>query len=1164
MESLELEEKEEKPEKKEFQKTFEELLNEVDFDNNYNYDDISLSLISDILIEIKRMLSKKHNQLLSASRISRDLNDLLLLLSDTKCTNEDFKNVKISFLKLHSFLVSYLDNRNDSDLEKMIEVLLQLKDKNKILVDNTKELDNTPAGENLLGYFGRNAELLNVQAKTNQLVRTVIAKEIKEKYPSLDLYDYTELDEAYKKLYNAIKNDDTEGITNTRGELIKKLKKYNSNIKKHAQELKTIIEIYKVIDINSIDLNTKISRIKEIVKNEKNPEIRKMIEDNLDNYRVFKKEFYELYNLLEVKKTELYENALKEELKAHGEFLKRRYNNEVLSKRFSITQTIPKGIAFSIKKFANAVDRIKYNEYSRKRKTLLKEAVIDATRIVSVPGVTALKFGVENWYTIYLVSNGLINISNERNDAAKSYKELNPDISDEDALKHVDEEVKNTPYRQQTLENQNKIRILALDRENAINSYMRTHAGVTREQAEETVDKNRETTPYDQQATNYETEYNTNRTNSEANDKERAIRAYMDAFGVSEEEATAAVEENSSRAPYDIQARTYEDAARNNAQTDNTNSDPAPETPQDNTNQNPQANQDNSEPVVGTPQEDEQQDQIIDEKNEILDEIDDALGNSTTLENKETGEKLVLIHADDGKIYKMRFDKDNNPIDETPVPLDNIDELRNDDNYVIADEVMDVYDLPDVSNETMIKNLAIGSRIVYTYGEDNNQTVNITRLGEDKFFVETIDNSTGEVVNEETISITDNPDYFAEFDEEFNSEVGNLYTFQGMDDDQDYSNQVTNSGGEYNQSPDETPDEEERTQNAPTPVYDANLAHLNYEAARTKAMDQLSNMASGDVVVVDYFENEETHTMIVYKIEDSYYVLDAKNIVDVDKLYEQELANCAPGNIPYRQTWENANSPDRLRDKFMRLDSLEDLHGCTLSEEEVRIPSAPTSLYLGELKEGETATFKRDDDTYVTYKVGKDGRIYYSEFEEGETPVNPALVLDNTYADDDKISYQYSNQEDMSIPMDDLVDLFNSLKPGQSITLGFVEDIGNAPLTVVSRSHDGKFTLYTHYGEDNQESKSYETAPELAKDGLDKLIPDVLTDQYGNMPNGIGQYVDIPIWIRPDFYNAAPVVNLRVVLYNGQIVGVKPMDPMNESALDLIMNGENPIQVGFK
>ncbi len=528
-------------ETKKITKSFEDLLDEVDVEKDYNYDDVSLSLISDILIEIKRMLSKKHNQILSASRVSRDLNDLLLLLSDTSCTKNDFENIKGLLLKLHSLLVSYLDNRNDSDLEQMIDVLLQLKDKNKILVDNIKELNKTVAGQSLLGYYGRNVELLKVQTKTNKLINSVVSQEIKEKYPSLELYDYSELDEAYKKLYDAIKNDDTEGITNTRGALIKLLKKHNSDIKRHAQDLKTIIDVYKVIDISSIDLNTKVSRIKEIVKKEKNPEIRKMIEDNLDNYREFKKEFYELYNLLEVKKTELYRNALKEELKAHGEFLKKRYNDEVLSKRFSITKTIPRGVALSIKKLANSINRIKYNEYARKRKSLIKEAVLDATRVVSVPGVSALKFGAENWYTIYLVSNGVITINNERNDAANSYKELNPNVSDEEALKHVDDTAKETPYKQQTVE----YKKLVLDRENAINTYMRTHAGVTREQAEETVDKNNETTPYEEQSTNYQNEYNASRTESEASDKERAIKGYMDAYGVSEEEASEAVERNS-------------------------------------------------------------------------------------------------------------------------------------------------------------------------------------------------------------------------------------------------------------------------------------------------------------------------------------------------------------------------------------------------------------------------------------------------------------------------------------------------------------------------------------------------------------------------------------------------------------------------------------------
>ncbi len=156
-----------------------------------------------------------------------------------------------------------------------------------------------------------------------------------------------------------------------------------------------------------------------------------------NNYDELRKEFYNIYEFLEVNKTRLYSEALKEELKKHGEELKEAYNSELLDKKHQssvLTKALPTTMGYSIQKLSNTMAELRNAKSERKKKELRKELLGDLGRVVLTPGANIAKFTANNWYTIYLLKNGYNNakLQHERDLAIK--QQLEQEAAEEELI----------------------------------------------------------------------------------------------------------------------------------------------------------------------------------------------------------------------------------------------------------------------------------------------------------------------------------------------------------------------------------------------------------------------------------------------------------------------------------------------------------------------------------------------------------------------------------------------------------------------------------------------------------------------------------------------------------------------------------------------------------
>ena len=329
---------------------FQEILQQA-FANMNNYEKKSLETIINLVKSVEQL---KDNKLRMTKYLVEDINELLNLVKISNGKPEDIRKMMDEIKALQSNISRYMET-SDEDILKSIK--RNIDDINKI---------NQQLIENKQGYVSEEDKQKQEEEKHNELkylnerqnklrykVDTEIKKELRKLKKDSKPFDFKKLDKAYRNLYIALEKDDKEEIINKRGRLIRLLEANKKEINAQYKELQPLEEIKKVFESEEAQ-EIKQQRISEILRRKENTDYAYYF-NNINNYDEFRKEFYNLYEFLEVNKTRLYKEALKNELKLHGTELKEAYGNELIDKKHqssTLTQALPKTLGLSIQKFS--------------------------------------------------------------------------------------------------------------------------------------------------------------------------------------------------------------------------------------------------------------------------------------------------------------------------------------------------------------------------------------------------------------------------------------------------------------------------------------------------------------------------------------------------------------------------------------------------------------------------------------------------------------------------------------------------------------------------------------------------------------------------------------------------------------------------------------------
>ena len=214
--------------------------------------------------------------------------------------------------------------------------------------------------------------------------------------------DLSKIDLLYKKLYDAINNNDIKKITLYRGRIIRELKNNKDVIEKYYNDISPLIAINEIMNDDNID--NKLSSIKKIIEESREKKYFIYLEKNISNIESFKNAKKKVYALYKVEKIMLYKNALNEELKFQRNDLKRRYSKELLDKKitiFNLPIVLVNSVGLSILKLNNTIIEIKEAKTNRRKNEKIKEALKDLGIVITTPVINLGKFGLDNWYTLY-------------------------------------------------------------------------------------------------------------------------------------------------------------------------------------------------------------------------------------------------------------------------------------------------------------------------------------------------------------------------------------------------------------------------------------------------------------------------------------------------------------------------------------------------------------------------------------------------------------------------------------------------------------------------------------------------------------------------------------------------------------------------------------------
>ncbi len=384
---------------------FETIMKHI-FINVNNYERRSIQTIINLYDSINGL---KTNKLRMSKYIVNDLDELLRLLSFSNGKKSSVKEIIEEIKKLQNNLSKYIETSEEGLLERIktnIDVINELN--KRLILDGKNKLVEEAQNDQLVLENNELSYLNERQNKLHQKIDYEIRKDLKKLKSGIKPLNFRKIDNAYRALYEALELENKDEIINKRGRVIRLLEANKQTINDQYELLKGLEEIKSIIDSEEQE-EIKKQKIYEVLKRKENEAFSLYFADIVDNYEELKREFFNLYDFLEVKKTKLYNSALKEELKKQGELLASVYNSELIENRQDakvLTRTLPKTIGLSIQKLSNTISEIKNSKSKRSKNAKKQEAIKDLGRIVITPGANLAKFAVNNWYTFSLLKDG--------------------------------------------------------------------------------------------------------------------------------------------------------------------------------------------------------------------------------------------------------------------------------------------------------------------------------------------------------------------------------------------------------------------------------------------------------------------------------------------------------------------------------------------------------------------------------------------------------------------------------------------------------------------------------------------------------------------------------------------------------------------------------------
>lgn len=284
---------------------------------------------------------------------------------------------------------------------------------------------------NDVGYINAiEKEILNIKnylnVNTNNVISNskkvdkILEKEAEKLVASRGYgYDFAKLDELYIGLYNALNNKNKKEIIVLRGRIIRYLKKHDKKLNNVFKKLETLYFIQNILETNLNDDEKKVL-ITNLLNKEENKDYADYFKDSINDINLFKIKYTYICNRLEYNKIIHYIKNYKKELSCYGKNLRKDYETSFLDKKVNIgnfSKVVPEAIGISIKILANTVSEFKETDSKRKKISKLKEAFSDVGRIVSVPLVAGGKLIKEYWYTLYMLSKGVLTTKKTAKDA---------------------------------------------------------------------------------------------------------------------------------------------------------------------------------------------------------------------------------------------------------------------------------------------------------------------------------------------------------------------------------------------------------------------------------------------------------------------------------------------------------------------------------------------------------------------------------------------------------------------------------------------------------------------------------------------------------------------------------------------------------------------------
>ena len=389
----------------------------ANIDESDNYETKSNELINKMYTAFKGI---SEDDIDSINLLIDGLSSLENLLDYVEVEDDYIQKLNDNIRNSLTLISSYLSSKDKTLLGQILKNIVTIKNVNKEMISKgSLKISDKPRND-----------LIDSLMDDSSQDEVVLSTDLKELISNLSEFDYSSLDKLYVELYKALTKKNIKEISKARGRLIKQLKKHDKEIKGKKEEIQCLIDIRAILD-SKISDNEKMQQIKAILGKNGNLKYKEYFHDTLESYAQFKKLYDQLCKAINYKKIVLYAGALKQELKEHKEILSKRYDTEFLDKKMnlkSFSTALPKALGLSVQEIANSINEVKESRTGRKKAAKVAETIKNVGKLIVTPGVYGVKLVADNWYTLYLLRKGKLNLNKKQPKVPEEAPEEEPDV----------------------------------------------------------------------------------------------------------------------------------------------------------------------------------------------------------------------------------------------------------------------------------------------------------------------------------------------------------------------------------------------------------------------------------------------------------------------------------------------------------------------------------------------------------------------------------------------------------------------------------------------------------------------------------------------------------------------------------------------------------------